>query len=120
MLRMIGTKIIIPKGDTGSFSVPKQEEDDREVLAKFIVQDPLTLNIVIEKEIFLDENCFIVEIERSDTVSLVAKKYFWDIKTYFNPIFDDDNILIDAEEINSYYSAFNHPQFIIKEVAKDV
>ena len=42
-----------------------------------------------------------------------------DIKIYNDPIYDEDGVLIDAAEINSYYSAFEEPLLIIKEVAKN-
>lgn len=118
MVRIIGTRIIIPKGDTGSFSLPRQETNTN--YAKFIVQDPLTLENVIEKEITLVDNYFVVDLTSEDTRELPAKKYFWDIKSYYEPSFDEDGILVDALEIHSYYSAFKHPLFIIKEVIKDV
>ena len=51
-------------------------------------------------------------------MNLEAGKYYWDIKIYRSPKFDEDGILIDAMEIDSYYSAFKQPLLIIKEVAK--
>ena len=43
----------------------------------------------------------------------------WDIKIYRRPIYDEDNYLIDALEVDSYYSAFEQPLLVIKEVARN-
>lgn len=120
MIRMIGTRIIVPKGDTGIFMLPKKGVETIEDVAIFSVLDPLTRKTVIEKIIPITGAYFSVELKNEDTKYLEAGKYIWDIKTYHTPIYDDDGIIIDAMEINSYYSAFKQPLFIIKEVAKNV
>ena len=42
MIRMVGTRIIIPKGDTGSFYLKNKEENNENIVAVFSVKDPLT------------------------------------------------------------------------------
>lgn len=120
MIRTIGTRIIIPKGDTGSFHLTNKGENSENTVAVFSVKDPLTKKTVIEKIIDVSESSIKIEIESKDTKELPAGKYFWDLKLYKNPEYDEDGILIDALEIDSYYSAFESPLFIIKEVPQNV
>jgi hypothetical protein len=118
MIRIIGTRLLIPKGDTGFFSLPNKGIFSEGDVAVFAVKDPLTQTTVIEKLIDASSPFLLIEIEKEDTMELVAGKYFWDVKIYRHPIYDEDNYLIDAVEIDSYYSAFKQPLLIIKEVAK--
>lgn len=119
MIRIIGTRLTLPKGDTGSFMLPVRGQVDKGDIAVFSVKDPLTRTTVIEKYLDAFETHLLIHIEHEDTMKLAAGKYFWDIKIYRSPIFDEDGVLIDAMEIDSYYSAFEQPLLIIKEVAKN-
>ena len=85
MIRIIGRRLIIPKGDTGFFSLPNYALCQEGDVAVFSVKDKLTRKTIIEK--IIDAS--------------------------------GDGLLIDAAEINSYYSAFEEPLLIIKEVAKN-
>ena len=119
MIRIIGRRIIIPKGDTGFFYLPKHASCENGDVAVFSVKDKLTRKTVIEKIIDVSGNELLIEFKKEDTEKLEAGTYFWDIKLYSKPIYDEDGLLIDAAEINSYYSAFEEPLLIIKEVAKN-
>ena len=119
MIRIIGTRLLIPKGDTGFFSLPNKGIFSEGDVAVFAVKDLLTQTTVIEKFIDASSPFLLIEIEKEDTMGLMAGKYFWDVKIYRHPIYDEDNYLIDASEIDSYYSAFEQPLLIIKEVARD-
>lgn len=119
MIRIIGTRLTLPKGDTGSFMLPVRGQVDKGDIAVFSVKDPLTRTTVIEKYFDASEKHIVISLELEDTIKLAAGKYFWDIKIYRSPIFDEDGVLIDAMEIDSYYSAFEQPLLIIKEVAKN-
>jgi hypothetical protein len=119
MIRIIGTRLLIPKGDTGFFSLPNKGIFSEDDVAVFSVRDPLTQTTVIEKLIDASSSFLLIEIEKEDTFKLNAGKYYWDIKLYRRPIYDEDNLLIDALEVDSYYSAFEQPLLIIKEVSKN-
>ena len=119
MIRIIGRRLIIPKGDTGFFSLPNCGPHEEGDVAVFSAKDKLTRKTIIEKIIDASGDGLLIEFKKEDTASLEAGKYFWDIKLYKNPIYNEDGILIDAAEINSYYSAFEEPLLIIKEVAKN-
>ena len=118
MIRIIGTRLLVPKGDTGFFSLPNRGPYSKGDVAVFSVKDPLTQTTVIEQLIDASTTYLIIELKKEDTSNLAAGKYTWDIKIYRHPIYDEDDCLIDAVEIDSYYSAFEQPLLIIKEVAK--
>lgn len=122
MIRMVQRRLIIPRGDTGSFSIPLLTGVAAGDVAVFSIYDTLTHSTVFEKEIILDgtEEQLVVPFVHQDTVNLQAKKYVWDIKIYNSPVRDEDGILIDGAEINSYYASFSLPVCEIKEVAENV
>lgn len=119
MIRLIGTRLTLPKGDTGFFMLPVKGQVDEGDIAVFSVKNPLTQETVIEKHLDAYGTHLLIQIEHEDSMNLSAGKYFWDIKIYRSPKYDEDGILIDAMEIDSYYSAFEQPLLIIKEVAKN-
>lgn len=122
MIRMIQRRLVIPRGDTGSFSVPFNVAIAAGDVAVFSIYDPLTRKTVFEKEITLtgEEEQLVIPFEHGDTVNLAPRKYNWDIKIYSAPERDQDDILIGGAEINSYYAAFSLPICEIKEVAENV
>lgn len=120
MIRLIQRRLIIPRGDTGTFSIPPLAYAKGGDLAVFSIYDPLTKKTVLEKQFSDIGDPLEISLTHEDTVNLEPKKYLWDIKIYTNPQYDEDNILIGGEEINSYYGAFSLPICEIKEVAEDV
>ncbi len=125
MIRMVQRRLIIPRGDTGSFSIPLLAAVAANDVAVFSIYDPLTRKTIFEKQIKFTDNLgqedeLTIQFDHEDTVNLKAGRYYWDIKLYFSPIYDEDNILVDGAEINSYYAAFSLPICDIKEVAEDV
>ena len=119
---MVQRRLIIPRGDTGSFSIPMLTSAAAGDVAVFSIYDTLTHSTIFEKEITLtgDEENLTVEFAHLDTVNIPAKKYLWDIKIYNGPVRDPDGILINGAAVNSYYAAFSLPVCEIKEVAEDV
>ena len=122
MIRMVQRRLIIPRGDTGSFSIPVNGTIAAGDLAVFSIYDTLTHKTVFENEIELngDEENIVIPFKHEDTVNLKPKRYLWDIKIYSGPIRNEDGVLVDGAEINSYYAAFSLPICDIKEVAEDV
>ena len=120
MIRLIQRRLIIPRGDTGSFSIPTQGSVEEGDIAVFSIYDPMTRTTVFEKEIPATEEILTIPFTHNDTVNLQPKKYVWDIKIYKNPQRDEDSLLIGGDEINSYYAAFSLPVCEIREVAQDV
>lgn len=128
MIRLIGRRLIIPRGDTGSFTIPTQgtvEVGDKAILS---IYDPLTRTTVCEKIInvtseTLTSETLTFEFQHQDTVNIEpSERYEWDIKIYYTPQYDENEKLIGAAEINSYYAAFGKsmPKCVIKQVAQNV
>lgn len=118
MIRILGTRIILPQGDTGSFILPNKEFFFNGDIAVFSIKNPLTQETLVEKILDASEEFIYVNLEYEDTKKLPKGKYFWDIKIYHGPLYDEDGILLGATGVDSYYSAFEQPLLIIKEVAK--
>lgn len=118
MIRIIGTRLLVPKGDTGFFTLPIRGVASEGDVAVFSVKDALTRSTIIEKIVDASRSHMVINFEHEDTAQIEAGTYYWDIKIYRRPQYDEDGILIDAMEIDSYYSAFKQPLLIIKEVAK--
>lgn len=120
MIRMIQRRLIIPRGDTGSFTIPTAGTVNNGDLAIFSIYDPSTHKTVFEKEIPATPETITISLEHNDTVNLIPKKYLWDIKLYLNPIRNNEGEIESADSINSYYAAFSLPICEIKEVAQNI
>ena len=120
MIRLIQRRLIIPRGDTGSFTIPTQGTAEEGDVAVFSIYDPMTKTTVFEKEVEATNETITITFLHQDTVNLIPKKYLWDIKIYKNPQRDEESLLIGGDEINSYYAAFSLPVCEIKEVAQNV
>lgn len=139
MIRLIRRRLIIPRGDTGVFTIPVQGTVDEGDVAVFSLYDPLTRTVALEKKIILTSGATDMSINfvTNDTVNLKAKKYLWDIKIYHIPTkykteegeiievssstgIGENDMPVDATEINSYYAAFSLPVCEIREVTQDV
>ena len=120
MIRMIQRKLIIPRGDTGSFSIPALTTVENGDVAVFSIIDALTHTIIgARKLVSVTGDTLTVEFTHNDTVNLPVGKYFWDIKYYRNPVFADGE-LVNGEEVNSYYAAYSLPQCEIRETADNL
>ena len=123
MIRLVQRRLIIPRGDTGTFTIPTLgtvEEGDIAILSIF---DPLTQTTVCEIPIMATEETLTFNFKHSDTVNIEpSDRYQWDIKIYRDPKYDENNKLIGGAEIDSYYAAFGKemPKCIIKQVAQNV
>ncbi len=47
--------------------------------------------------------------EHEDTKNLRIGNYNWDVKIYTNPQYNNNNILINGDQVHSYYAAFKLP-----------
>lgn len=120
MIRLIQRRLIIPRGDTGSFTIPTLVSVEEGDIAVFSIYDPLTHKTVFEKEIAATSDNLTISLVHTDTVNLTPKKYLWDVKIYNNPEYDEDGLLVNGSEINSYYAGYSLPICEIKEVAENV
>jgi len=124
MIRLIQRRLIIPRGDTGFFTIPVQGTVEGNDTAIFYIYDPATKKSVQAIKGIIEGDIINIPFKREDTAGLIPKKYLWDIVIYKNPQYEEDDEEqirpINGEEINSYYAAFSLPICEIKEVAQDV
>ena len=120
MIRLIKRRLIIPRGDTGSFTIPTLTTVEQGDVAVFSVYDPLTRTPILEKIIPATNDTITIPFTFEDTVDLKAGRYLWDIKIYIGPHYDLEGKLSGGDEIHSYYAGYKLPVFEIKEVPQDV
>lgn len=119
MIRLVQRKLIIPRGDTGSFSVPTIAAASQGDVAVFTIFDCLTRAKVFQKTVTPQDSNLVVEFTHNDTVNLPPGRYVWDIKFYINPQYAD-NELVNGDEINSYYAGYSLPDCEIRETGDDL
>lgn len=123
MIRLIQRRLIIPRGDTGSFTIPTQGSVDSGDLAILSIYDPLTNKTVCEKKIEATNETLTFNFTHEDTVEIEpSERYQWDIKIYRGPQYDENDNLVGGTTIDSYYAAFGKdmPKCVIKQVAQNV
>lgn len=119
MIRIIQRHLIIPRGDTGTFTIPVLSNVSHSAIAVFTIFDPLTRTKVFEKQVDVDGEQLNIEFTHLETVNLVPGKYLWDIKFYVNPEFLDGK-LVNGVEVNSYYAGFTLPVCEIRETGDNL
>lgn len=124
MIRLIQRRLIIPQGDTGTFTIPTQGTVETGDKAIFAIFDNLTHNTVLEKKIDATAESLTFEFVSEDTLGLEpddrGSRYSWDITLLRNPEYDQNDELIHADSIDSYYAAFGLPECVIKRVTRNV
>jgi hypothetical protein len=124
MIRLIQRRLIIPQGDTGTFTIPTQGEVETGDKAIFSILDNLTHKTVLEKIIDATPETLTFVFNSEDTLNLEpddkGNRYSWDITLLRNPEYDEHNELIHADSIDSYYAAFGLPVCVIKRVTRNV
>ena len=116
MIRIIQRRLIIPRGDTGSFSIPVLKQPNAGDIAVFTIFDCSTRTRMFQKQVAVEGDTISIAFTHTDTVNLKPGKYFWDIKFYANPVFVEDE-LVDGVEVDSYYAAYSLPDCEIRETA---
>ena len=123
MIRLIGRRLIIPQGDTGTFTIPTQGTVSTGDIAIFAIYDNLTHTTILEKKINATEETLTFNFEMEDTLTIEPDdrgyRYSWDITIMRNPVYDN-NTLIGYDNVDSYYAAFGLPPCIIKRVTRNV
>lgn len=115
MIRVIQRRLIIPRGDTGTFTLPLLPGTEQGDTAVFSIYDPLKQEVVLQLEKVIAGEEITFEFVRESTINIEpSNRYVWDVKIYHNPERNKDGIIIDGEIINSYYSAFWLPPCEIK------
>ena len=119
MIRLIQRRLIIPRGDTGTFTVPAIATTNAGDVAVFSIIDNTTEKKIFEKIVEVSGDTMTIEFSHNDTVNLPVGKYVWDIKFYQNPVFTD-GVLVNGTEIDSYYAAFSLPICEIRQTGDNL
>ena len=119
MIRLIQRRLIIPRGDTGTFTVPVLATKNTGDVAVFSIIDTMTDKKVFEKIVNVSGDTMTIEFSHYDTVNLPVGKYVWDIKFYQNPEFMD-GVLVNGVEVDSYYAAFTMPICEIRQTGDNL
>lgn len=114
MIRLIQKKLIIPRGDTGSFSIPALAAASNADAAVFTIFDCMTHSRLFQKKINISGDTLTFEFTHEETVNWKPGKYVWDIKFYKNPT-EADGEVIDGDEVDSYYAGYQLPECEIRE-----
>lgn len=124
MIRIVQRRLIIPQGDTGTFTIPTQGSVSTGDKAMLSIYDNLTHTTVLEKVINATNDTLTFTFIQEDTLNLEpddrGSRYSWDITLFRNPTLGEDDKILDAEDIDSYYSAFGLPSCVIKRVTRNV
>ena len=124
MIRLVGRRLIIPQGDTGTFTIPTQGSVSQGDVAIFSIFDNLTHQTVLEKKIDATEETLSFNFVSEDTLSIEpddrGNRYSWDIVIQRNPLYDENENLIHYDDVDSYYAAFSLPPCVIKRVTRNV
>lgn len=124
MIRLIQRRLIIPQGDTGTFTIPIQGTMDEHAEAWISIYDNLTHKTVLEKQMTVtNENTLQYVFQTEDTVNIEpddrGSRYSWDI-TILRGVERDENGMVHCDSVDSYYAAFELPPCVIKRVTRDV
>lgn len=114
MIRLVGKKLIIPRGDTGSFSIPTLSSFANSDVAVFTIIDAKTNTKIFTKECNESNGTLTVQFDHLETVNLPIGKYYWDIKYYKDPEYQE-GVLFNGTQVDSYYAAYSLPICEIKQ-----
>ena len=124
MIRLIQRRLIIPQGDTGTFTIPTQGTVSANDIAILSIYDTLTHQTVLEKKINATPETLTFNFLSEDTLNIEPDdrgyRYTWDVTILRNPEYDANEELIHADDIDSYYAAFGLPSCVIKRVTRNV
>lgn len=116
MIRLVQRKLILPRGDTGSFTIPVLPNFNIGDIAVFAIFNPLNKTIIFKKQVEIINQEITVQLSHNQTVNLPAGKYLWDIKAYLNPVYADGE-LVNGDQIDSYYAGYKLPECQIRETS---
>ena len=123
MIRLIQRRLIIPQGDTGTFTIPLQGTLSTGEKALISIYDNLTRTIMLEREMEVGEDTLSYTFKTEDTINIEpddrGNRYNWDITLLREPQTDANNQTYYAN-VDSYYAAFSLPPCVIKRVTRDV
>ena len=117
MIRIILRRLIIPCGDTGSFTLPLLQTATSGDIAVLSIYDPMYKKTLKRKvAAYNEDNTITFTFAHDDTIDIEpSDRYQWDVTIYHTPTeYDEEGIPTNAEGIDSYYAAFSLPKCEIK------
>ena len=109
MIKLIQRRLVIPRGDTGYFTIPVlTSAAGKNTVAIFSILNLGNGTVVYQKEGSIADGIIRVDFTHEETKDLPLGKYVWDMKTYINPEYKN-GILINGDEVHSYYAGFEYP-----------
>ena len=124
VIRLIQRRLIIPQGDTGTFTIPMQgtmEQGDKAIIS---IYDNLTHTVVLEKPMEKEEDKLSYTFASEDTANIEpddrGSRYSWDVTIMRGVQEDGNNNIISCSSVDSYYAAFGLPPCVIKRVTRNV
>ena len=109
MIRMIARKLLLPRGDTGNFTISLlASHTSQNTVAIFSILNLITNEIIYQDEAIIEDRTVRVNFTHEQTKNLPLGQYVWDIKVYTNPEYKN-NKLINGETVDSYYAGFSYP-----------
>ena len=117
MVRVNGrADVVWPRGDTGSIQIHVPYHVDEGDISLFLVFDRFTRKVLAEQVVILEDDYVTVPFGQELAWRLMPGKYFWDVKLYHDPIYDDEGRVMGALTIDSIYGAFKQPSLTVTEV----
>ena len=107
MFKVEGNKITLSRGDTGTVTIGVTGYSflttDRVV---FAVRKAGSADLIMRRELPVENGTVTVEFKNSDTDSLPSGNYEWDVRFVMNPIYGETGTeyagqIIDGDEINT-------------------
>lgn len=122
MIRLIQRRLIIPQGDTGTFTIPMQGTMEANDVALISIYDNLTHEVKLEKPMEIGDNTLSYTFSSEDTINIEPDdrgfRYSWDVTLMRTPT--TTNGVTTYGSVDSYYAAFGLPPCIIKRVTRNV
>lgn len=117
MVRVIyPADIIWPRGDTGFVRIHVPYHVDEGDIALFLIYDQAKQNIMAQQIVLLEQDFVTISLGQDLAWRLMPGHYYWDVKLYHDPEYDEDGVVKSAKTINSLYGAFKLPRFEVTEV----
>lgn len=110
MIRLVQRRLLIPRGDTGSFSIPALIDavPNTTMIAVFSIFNEQKR--IWTHEYPIENGMVTIRFENQDTKDFPLGEFYWDIKIYVNPRYNSEGLLIDGDEVHSYYAGFKLPE----------
>lgn len=101
MFGVDGYVITLSRGDTGAIKFTAETEYDfaEEDRALYSVKNAIG-EVVKQQAFSIDENkSFVVSFQNSDTDTLSAGTYAWDVRYIIHPYYDETGEIIDGDQV---------------------